>query len=64
MAICLLDVDAAIKSMFRLTVKYFLQLLSDFNGMDVNIGHEQQNIIILKGEDYQIVTNISREECW
>lgn len=38
---------AAIK--FRLTVKYFLQLLSDFNSMDVNIGHEQQNIFH-KGE--------------
>lgn len=36
-------------SLFRLTVKYFLQLLSDFNSMDVNIGDEQQNIFY-KGE--------------
>lgn len=61
MAICLLEIGAAIKSMFRLIVKYLLQLLSDFNRVNINIGDEQQNVFIIE-QDYQIVTNISRQE--
>lgn len=61
MAICLLEIGAAIKSMFTLIVKYLLQLLSDFNRVNINIGDEQQNVFIIE-QDYQIVTNISRQE--
>lgn len=44
MAICLLEIGAAIKSMFRIIIKYLVQILSDFNRVDINIEDEQQNV--------------------